>query len=138
MAPWFAELAPPRKQRGTADGEFLQEMLPFVVDLPESRRNKCDRPNRPDLGAIERVAARSRFGVDCRQIRIDRQARRFMRFEALKLRVVGVTPRLIAKDGTRQQGLAPECDQALWVQVLGMQSPEPHAVAPNVRIEADP
>ena len=61
-----------------------------------------------------------------RQVRIDRQPRRFVRLEALELGMVFVPARLVAKDGARQQGLAPQRDEALRVEVHGMQGPEAH------------
>jgi len=107
MAYWFVQLAPLRKELGIAESKFLKEMLPLVVDLPATRRNRCHRPHGPDLAPIERITAHGRFRVDGRQISIDRQARRCVGLEAFKLRVMLVPPRFAAKYGARQQSLAP-------------------------------
>lgn len=119
MALRFPETAPAVEKHGTADLQFAQQMCPLDADLARGRRDRRDRPQRTDLAAIERVAARSRLGVDRRQIGIDRQARGGVRLEALELRVVLVAAGFIAKHGPGHQGFAPQSDQTSRVQVPG-------------------
>jgi hypothetical protein len=56
-----------------------------------------------------------------RQVSIDRQARICVSVEAFELGMMPVAASLSAKNGARQQSLAPQRDQALRVQVLGVQ-----------------
>ena len=49
-----------------------------------------------------------------------------MGFEAMKLRVMPIAPCFSAKDRPSQKRLAPECHEALRIEVLRMKSPKSH------------
>ena len=49
-----------------------------------------------------------------------------MGLEATKLRVTPIAPCFSAKDRPSQKRLAPECHEALRIEVLGMKSPKSH------------
>jgi hypothetical protein len=49
-----------------------------------------------------------------------------MGLETTKLRVMPIAPCFSAKDRPSQERLAPECHEALRIEVLGMKSPKSH------------
>ena len=83
--------------------------------------NRANRAYRAQLGPIECVPTASGLVMDDGQVRVDRQAGMGMCLEALQLGVVRVAARLAAKNGLGEQCLAPERDQPLGIQILGMQ-----------------
>lgn len=115
--------------RRAAQRQLVAQVLPFEFELAARHRDAADRRRRAELAAVEAVAARQRFGMHRRQVRVDRGQRLGVFTEALQLRVVLVAARLAAQHRTRQQGLAPERDQALRIEVPGVEGPEAHGRA---------
>ncbi|MBD8874645.1 hypothetical protein IHE47_17645 [Rhodanobacter sp. DHB23] len=109
------------KQRRTAGGQLGKQVPPFVMDLASGDDDGLDAFDRPYLRAIERIPAGHRLRVNPGEVGIDRQARLRMRSEAFELRMMPVPARFPAQDCPRQQPLAPQRDEALGVQVSGVQ-----------------
>ena len=68
-------------------------MPPFVRHLPGSDLEPHAAPSRPDLAAVEGVAARTRLSRDDLEIGVDGGARGAVGAEALELRVMAVAAR---------------------------------------------
>jgi len=96
-------------------------MLPLECELPGGHRDGFDRPTWTDLGTIESVAASRGLVMHCREVRVDRQARLRMGPEAFQLGMPRVSARFAAQYSLRQQSLAPQGDQALWIEIPGVQ-----------------
>jgi len=112
--------------RRTASPQLAQEPLPFVLQLSFGDRNPRSGSRAAELGFVERVATGVSFGVDGREIAIDRGARGWMRSEPNQLRMLAIPVGATAKHLAGEQCLAPKRDQALCVEVSGMKRPQSH------------
>ena len=101
-------------------------MLPFVHYLPARDADAADRRCGPYLPAIKCIAAPLRLGMNSSEICIDGGTGRCVSAEALKLRVMPVAFCPPAQNGLREQRLAPQGNQALCIQIAGMNRPKTH------------
>src|SRR5690606_21896472 len=72
-----------------AQRQFREQVLPLPLQLAPGDRDRRYRADRPDLAAVESVAAGGRFVMDRGEIGIDRRSWRRMRAEAFELRMAG-------------------------------------------------
>ena len=75
----------------TALPQLTQKPTPFVPQLSVGNENALPGPDAAKFGFIERIAARTSFGVDERKITVDRSARGSTRPEPHQLRVLAIT-----------------------------------------------
>ena len=76
---------------GAAPSQFAQKPTPFVLELSIGDENALSGPEAAEFGFIERVAARTSFDVDKREVTVDRVARRITRPKPHQLRVQAIT-----------------------------------------------
>lgn len=131
MAGGIANAVQLRKCPRATNREFAQQVIPFVGDLAGCDGDPGDRSDRTNLGSIEPVAAPGGLVVYCRKVGIDGGARMGVRLESLQLRVMNIASRLPAKHGLGEQGLPPQRNEPLRIQVLRVQRPKTHAVGPD-------
>jgi hypothetical protein len=110
-------LVPRRAPRG----ELLQEMAPFMLELSVRDEDPGSEACASELAPVERISARGGFGVDRLQIRTDGGKRRCLGRESSELWMIAIPAGGPAQHGTSQQGFAPERDQALRIEVFGVQ-----------------
>lgn len=110
--------------------QLPKEMLPFVIEL--SGRGLY--PNRGSgashLARVERISPRARFLPNHGEVRADGRPRRDMRLEPSELGMVAISLRQAANHRARQQRLTPQGDQALRIEIPGMQRPESNLATP--------
>lgn len=121
--------APPAVQRRTPDLELVQQMRPLVLQLPAGASDTPDSARWPDLATIESKAAGLGLCEHRPKIGSDGGPRRPLCLEANQLRMMAIAPGPIPQHGLRQQAFAPQRDQALRVEVAGMNAPEPQGFA---------
>ena len=122
-----AALAPPPCiQPGTSCSKLAQKMPPFVPDLPSSRAHQDTLADRPNPTSVERIPASGCLRRNAAQVGVDGRARSRMCPESSQLRVMAVAPRLAAQHRARKQRLAPQGNQPLRIEILGMQGPQAH------------
>ncbi len=111
----------------TAPAQLAHEPLPFVTQLTFAHRDAHQRHHPTEFRCVEGVAATLRFGVNYGEIAIDRGARCRARAKTLQLRVMPLTSRAPAQHFACEQRFAPQCDQALGVEIPWMEGPQAHA-----------
>src|SRR5688572_7923965 len=109
-------------------GKLFHQVPPFEIDLAAGHGNRRDIRYRPDLALIEGITAASRLGMDRGEIQIDRRAWCLVGTEAFELRVLPVALGLAAQHRFREQGFAPQGEQALAIEIARMQAPESHGI----------
>ena len=103
--------------------QFALEMHPLVAELSGIRRHFRDGRTGTDAGAIEIVSAPFCFVAHSMEIRVDARNWPGMFAKALELRMVFVALRLAPEDGTGEEPFTPEGDEALGIEIPGVQSP---------------
>lgn len=88
-----------------------------------------------DSRSVESVPTDFRLRGEFREVVVDRRERGGMRPKAVELRMVSVAPGLATEYGSRKQTLAPGCDDALWVEVRRMETPESNGLCPPARLD---
>jgi hypothetical protein len=99
---------------------------PLVAYLPCGAVNPVDRSNRSNLLTIEGVTARLGFDKNRIEIGIDCGFREGMRLEPKQLRMMAIALGLAPKDCASQKRFAPQSDQALRIQIFGVERPDAH------------
>ena len=122
---------PAGKYLWTARGQLGTQVLPLIINLARSDNDWFNNPDLPDFCAIEGIASLCSFGMDSGQVRIYGQARLRVRLEALQLWMLGVAQGLATKYCLCKQCLTPKGNKAFWIQVHGVDRPEPHVMVPN-------
>src|SRR5262245_28693819 len=79
-----------------------------------------------NAAAVEHIPASGRLDADGPQIGCDARDRRPRAAKAVELRVPRISLRPPAQDGLSQERFSPERDQAARVQILRVETPEPH------------
>src|SRR5262249_24702576 len=100
--------------------QLLKEPGPFVQELTLGDLNGRDWGDPCQLGSIEMIVAATRLGLDDREVGVGRAARGLACSEAPQLRMTPISGRLTSQYDAREQCLAPEGDQARWIEVLRM------------------
>lgn len=104
-------------------------MSPFVRDLPGRDAYLADFARAAGLAAVKIITTPRCLGMNFGEIRIDGGAGRCMSAEAFELRVVPISPCAPAQHGLRKQRLTPQGNQALRIEVTGVEGPETQAQA---------
>src|SRR3954465_5760407 len=112
-------------ERRIAHPQLLHQPSPLVFKLPFGHWNPPRNAGLPELRAVEVIGARERLGMDTAEIDIDRSARSAAGAEALELGVMAIADGAPVKDMPREERFTPERHQALRIQVLRVQRPEP-------------
>lgn len=123
------ERAPLPKYGRTTQAQLAPQVLPFVGELTGIDGDQRRRAHRADFARVERVTSRLRFRQHAGEIGVDRRPRRRMRLKAKQLRMVPVADRFPAQYRSRQQRLAPQCNEALGIEIAGVKCPESHALS---------
>jgi len=110
----------------TAPPQLTQKPTPFVPQLSVGDENALSGPHAAEFGSIERVAARTSFGVDERKVTVDRSEWGSTRPEPRQLRVLAIAVSAPTKHLPGEQRLAPKRNQALCVKVFGVKRPQAH------------
>ena len=138
MASREANSTPPVVHFRTPHSQLLQQVLPLVEDLPGGCQQRLNTPNRTDFPSVERVTPHRCLIMNGSEIRIDCVSGTSMREKSRQLRVVSVAASLTTQHGSCQQGLAPQCNQALRIEVTRMDRPEAHANVYSTRLLGQP
>jgi hypothetical protein len=126
MTLWNSYGAPPSVQHPIAHGQLSQQMLPFIRYLSSGDRNRGDLSQRANLGFVKGITARGRLRMDNRKIRTDGSPRKRVLPKSDQLWMVTVASCLPSEYRPCQQRFAPQCHQALRIEVLWMDCPETH------------
>jgi hypothetical protein len=121
MARWRNDIPQFGEPFRTARFELLHQVLPLERELTRGDRDGLYRPNWPDPGFVERVAARDSLGMNRSEICIDRSPGVRVHPESLELRMMDVSARFAAQYGPGEQRLAPQGDKPLRIKVPWMQ-----------------
>jgi len=105
---------------GVSNPEFASEVLAFVVELTARRGDTDLATHTTELSRIERVAARSGLSMHSEEVAVNRGKRRRVLAKPVELGMLTVADRAAAQDLARKQGLSPQRDEALRVEVLGV------------------
>ena len=116
---------PLRVETRRAHRKFLKQMLPFIVDLTRRDRNGLTRFSHLDFGRVEGISTIFCFNLNAGQEGPDQGNWRGGKLESLKLRVILVSPGFSSQYCLGKQGLSPENNQPLPVEILRMNGPEP-------------
>jgi hypothetical protein len=92
-----------------------------MLDLARRDKNRRLDSQATDLAAVEGVAAGDCLGVNALQIRTDCGPRRDLGAKALELRVISIAASVPAQDSSSQQGLSPQRNEPLRIQVPRVQ-----------------
>src|SRR6187200_2734854 len=101
-------------------------MPPLVRNLPGGCQDRLHSAQWTYLAGVESVAACCRLRMNRSEIRIDGVSGTRMREKSRELRMVSIASSLTAQHGSRQQRLAPQCNQPLRIEVAWMDSPKAH------------
>jgi len=112
--------------------QLLSQMRPPEFELPLADRDGIDVVGRrSDLALIEAIPTPSRLFMNTSQVRGYGLRRRGRVAEANELGMANVAACLPVENRLCQQRLAPERHQTSAVEVLGVQCPEAHDLAPR-------
>jgi len=123
---WALDLAQLHEPLRIAAAQFLQQMLPFALELTARNGETTTRARRSDPLGREAVAAICCVLMNAAQILTDATNRRRVRAKPKELRVMLVAPRSASEHGLREKRFPPESNQALGVEILRMKTPDPH------------
>ena len=112
--------AVPSVDSGIAFAQFVQQPAPFVFQLSVGRCHFSRISSTAEFGGVECIAALLCFGVDGGEVAVDRGERPRAGAKAGELRVMAVALGAAAQHFARQQGLAPQRDQPLRIEVFGV------------------
>ena len=121
MARWPSQVFPLGEQQRATSSQLLLQVQPLMGELPGTDRNGINGSDRSDFGPIEGVTPKSCLRVDRGQIRVDSQAWLGVRYEALQLGMTRVATSFAPQHSLGQQRLAPQRNQTLRIEVLGVQ-----------------
>jgi len=119
----FAELSEPLR---IADSQFPEQVLPFELELSARNREPAERASPSDSLGRKRIAARHCFLVHDAQVLGNATDRRIVCAEPQQLRVMSIPLRLASQHSLRKKRFAPESDESSSIEVLRMQTPDPH------------
>lgn len=122
----FNFAARPIKSR-RASAQFAFQVRPFEKQLAARFNQSIFACADYNLCPIEFVTSTIRFIRNFGEITGDRSCRRRRRSKSAKLRMASVASRASEQNLLRQQSFTPGRDQALWVEVLRVNRPEPHS-----------
>lgn len=100
--------------------ERSEQVVPFGQQQPARLGDRRVRAAAANLPSVEVVPAEARFVGNSRQVGVDRRQRVAGGAKPRELRMVPVSARASGQHGSGQQGLSPESDQPLGVQVPRM------------------
>jgi hypothetical protein len=104
--------------------EFLQQMMPFELELTSRNTELAARPGATDLRRRKTVTAVDCLVVNAPQILGDEADREASLLKPKKLRVTDVPSGLSLEYGLRKQPFPPQSNQPAGVEVLRMQAPD--------------
>ncbi len=105
--------------------QLAQQVRPLEAKLPPSGYDPNCSSRAAQFAHIKMKSATARFGVNRREIRIDRSDWPGMCFEPGELRMISVSARASAQYRPGQKTFAPERDEPSAIEVGGVQRPEP-------------
>ena len=115
-----------RVPAGVACPELAHQVLPLELELAARLRNAAwQRTGRRDPGRIEPVAPRHRLDVNPPKMRRDRRHGVRRGAKSRELRVARVAACAPAQNRLREQSFSPGRDETGWVEVGGVEAPEP-------------
>lgn len=126
VAFWSTDCAPLLVRGRTANRQLAKQMVPLVLDLTDRHKNGFLNSRAANFAAVERIAACYCLGINALQVATDCRARPGQSAKAVKLRMMSIPACSSSKYGSGQQRFSPQRDQALGIEVLRMQRPEPH------------
>jgi hypothetical protein len=122
--------APNRAKRGeaarVADPQLGEQVAPLVFELPAGDDAPADPRRAPDALTVEAISPLSRLGVDDAKVGGDRAHRPARSTKANELWVLRVPACAAAQHRLGEQGLTPQGDQTLGVEVFRMERPQAH------------
>ncbi len=108
-------------------GQQLRDQVTYLMShLPVCDVDLRRRSGRVHFARVEGVAPGYGFVQHDPEVRVDCHEWGRVSPKARELRMPGVATRLPREDGSRQQGLTPECDETAPVEMLRVQGPESH------------
>jgi hypothetical protein len=114
------------EKRGAPDLEFPFQMLNLEQQLPAVTGNALDDFKIPYFSCVERVAASNRFIKDSTEIGGNGRNWLWMGTKTFKLRMPPVARCFPLQDLLCKQSFPPEGNQALRIEISGMERPESH------------
>ena len=126
MRLWALDLAELGDPLRIAAAQFLQQVLPFALELTARNGETATCSRRSDPRGREAVAAICCVLMNAAQILTDAANRRRVRAKPKQLRVMLVALCLAPEHGLREERFPPESNQALGVEILRMKTPDPH------------
>ena len=116
-----ADRTPLFVERWIANRQFLEQVLPLMLDLAGRDENGPFDSHTSDLAAVEAIASSRCFGMNGSQVGADRRARRRVKAKAFELRVMSIAARVPGQHRAGEQRFPPQGDEALGIEVAGMQ-----------------
>ena len=114
------------RTRQIAATQFVEQMLPFALELPACNGETARRARNGDPLGREAIAALPGLFMNRAQILADATDRRRVRAKPKELRMMLVAPRLAPEHGLCEQRFPPESHESLSVEILRMQAPNSH------------
>ena len=111
---------------GTSPAQLAEQMIPFKLELTAGGGERRDRARSAEFVGVETITAACGFVVNGTEVNVNRRHGRRSTPEALELWMVAIPTGRSGEDCFREQRFAPEGDQATWVQIGWVDSPESH------------